>query len=291
MTGAVELAAHPMAITGEAPLWDAARNCLWWIDIQAQRLLRTSTSGDTTVTATPGQPGLVAHAESGGLVVGLETGLFVFDPDAGTWTQVDETEADRPTVRLNDGKPDARGRLWFGSMDMTGTGARIGRLYRRDPDGRVGIVREGVGVPNAIVPDPARGGLWFADTPTSVVEFLATDPGTGAVTETRKVHDFGAGAHPDGATLDGDGMLWIAVVGAGELVRMDGGGQVVARVPLPVSRPTMPAFGGAGMRTLYVTCQRRFLTAGTLAGEPFAGGLLAVDPGVAGAPQHRVAGL
>lgn len=281
------LLAHPMAITGESPLWDPRRNCLWWIDIQAQRLLRTRMDGTTTALPTPFQPGFVALAESGRLVLGLETGLFTFDPESGTWLQQSDTEADRPTVRLNDGKPDVQGRLWFGSMDMSGTGARIGRLYRRDPDGKFVIIREGVGVANAIVPSERRGGIWFADTPLAKLEFLPDGPGANFET----VLEFEKGAHPDGACLDADGHLWIAMVGTAELLHLDDKAEVLDRIALPVSRPTMPLLGGPDGRTLFVTCQRRFLSAQKLDAEPWAGGLLAIDVKGQAGPVHRVAGL
>ena len=281
------LLAHPMAITGESPLWDPRRNCLWWIDIQAQRLLCTRMDGATTAQPTPFQPGFVALAESGRLVLGLETGLFTFDPESGTWLQQSDTEADRPTVRLNDGKPDVQGRLWFGSMDMTGTGACIGRLYRRDPDGKIVIIREGVGVANAMVPSERRGGIWLADTPLAKLEFLPDRPGA----ESETVLEFENGAHPDGACLDVDGNLWIAMVSTAELLHLDDKARVLDRIALPVSRPTMPILGGPDGRTLFVTCQRRFLSAMELDAEPWAGGLLAIDVMGGAGPVHSVSGL
>jgi sugar lactone lactonase YvrE len=50
----------------------------------------------------------------------------------------------------------------------------------------------------------------------------------------------------------------------------------------------MPAFGGADMRRLFVTSQRRFLDAGQLAQQPLAGALLAVDVPVAGLEPSRL---
>lgn len=285
------LLAQPLAITGEAPLYDPERQCLWWLDIQAQRLLRTLADGTTTATPLPWQPGLVALAESGRLVLGLETGLFVHDPEAGTLEQVSETEADRVTVRLNDGKPDRQGRLWFGSMDMTGEGRAIGRLYRRDADGRIHVIRDGILIPNAIAPHPDGSGLTFVDTPTRRLEFLSTDAKTGTVTAVRILHDFAEGDHPDGACFDTDGHLWIAVVGPGEVRRLSLDGADLERLRLPVTRPTMPILGGADGSTLHVTNQRRFLGAAQLLEQPAAGGLLTARVAARAAPVFRVAGL
>ena len=58
---------------------------------------------------------------------------------------------------------------------------------------------------------------------------------------------------------------------------------------LPVSRPTMPMLGGADGTTLFVTSQRRFLSAAQLAKEPLAGDLLAVAVSCAGAIPFQAA--
>lgn len=270
-----QLLAQPMAITGESPLWDDARQCLWWIDIQAQRLLRTTMDGTTGAIACPWQPGFVALGQSGALVVGLENGLWRFEPEKSGWTHVAPVEADRPTVRLNDGKPDRHGRLFFGSMDMTGNGQAIGRLYMRTVDGALKVLREGIAVPNAIVPFPDGSGLWFADSPRGTVEALTLSPDGASVTDSRVVCRVPEGTHPDGACLAADGTLWLALIGTGEVVQFARDGRVIKRHGSPITRATMPMLGGPDGGTLFLTSQRRFLSPSELAEQPEAGGLLA----------------
>ncbi|MCT8158674.1 SMP-30/gluconolactonase/LRE family protein [Pseudoruegeria sp. SHC-113] len=278
--------AQPLATTGESPLWDAERGGLWWIDIQAQRLLFTTPDGTTTATPTPGQPGFVAHAASGRLVVGLEYGLFAHDPASGAWEQLSDTEADRPTLRLNDGKADRHGRLWFGSMDMSGTGQANGRLYRRDADGSVHVMREGIRVPNGIVPLPDDR-LLFTDSPTKALQICAIDPPSGALSDWQTVLTTPQAFHTDGAVLDAEGHIWAAMIGAGEVWRFTVAGEILAKLACPVTRPTMPALGGG---LLWLTNQRRFLNAEALAQQPLAGALLARAEAVLPGPEWRVAG-
>lgn len=79
-------------------------------------------------------PGLVA-AGNQRLVVGLEDGLYAFDPAKGLGACLLLVEAEDLRTRINDGKVDREGRLWFGTMDKTGSGAPIGTLYRLDHEG------------------------------------------------------------------------------------------------------------------------------------------------------------
>lgn len=286
-----QLLSQPMAITGESPLWDDSRQCLWWIDIQAQRLLRTTMDGATSAIPCPWQPGFVALGASGGLVLGLEDGLWTYVPETRDWQHVAEVEADRPTVRLNDGKPDREGRLYFGSMDMTGTGLSIGRLYCRTSDGRVHVMRESIAIPNAIVPFPDATGLWFSDSSTGAIEALTLSRDGTRIEDSRTVHRVPEGTHPDGACMDADGNLWIALIGSGEVLHLSPGGDELARYPSPVTRATMPMLGGPDGRTLFLTCQRRFLSPEELSKQPGAGGLLAQKVAARAETPARVAGL
>jgi sugar lactone lactonase YvrE len=273
------------ALTGEAPFWDASTGTLWWIDIQGQRLLGLSPdTGREQVHNLPGMPGLVAARREGGLVLGLEDGLYAFDPAEGLGDRLVGVEPDDQRTRLNDGKTDPAGRLWFGTMDKSGTGAEIGSLYRLDPDGTLRAQRRNVAVPNAIAFAPDGKTFYFADTRTRIVEVFTYDPETGEPHASREFVRYDQGEAPDGACTDAEGALWIAVVGGSRLERRLPDGLLDTVVELPVSRPTMPMLGGHDGRTLFVTSQRRFLSRERLQAEPLAGDLLAVRVEVPGIP-------
>lgn len=265
------------AVTGEAPFWDARDGLLWWIDIQGQRLLCFSPqSGRQCAWSLPSMPGLVIGRERGGLLLGLEDGLYAFDADHGLGDRLIAVEADDPRTRLNDGKPDRNGRLWFGTMDKTGTGEPIGALYRLDHDGRVTRIRSEVRIPNAICFSLDGTTVYFSNSRSGVLEASPYDPATGEAGAWRAFVRYSDGAHPDGACVDSDGCVWVAVVGGARIERRRPDGELDLIVELPVSRPTMPMLGGDDGRTLFVTSQRRFLSAERLKAEPFAGDLLAV---------------
>jgi sugar lactone lactonase YvrE len=265
------------AMTGEAPFWDERDGTLWWIDIQGQRLLAFSpNNGQQRDWSLPQMPGMVAGRASGGLILGLEDGLYPFDPVHGVGEQLIAVETEGGRTRVNDGKPDRRGRLWFGSMDKTGSGQPNGALYQLGLDGRVVRLRGDVRIPNAICFSLDGRTAYFSDSRTGIVEAISYDPATGAVGASRPFVKFAEGEHPDGACVDSDGCVWIAVVGGSRVERRRPDGELDTIVELPVSRPTMPMLGGADGKTLFVTSQRRFLSAEGLRAEPFAGDLLAV---------------
>jgi sugar lactone lactonase YvrE len=278
------------AVTGEVPYWDARDGMLWWIDVQGQRLMCFSPySGGQHEWSLPLMPGMIAGRENGGLVLGLEDGLYAFDAADGLGDRLVAVEADDPRTRINDGKPDNKGRLWFGTMDKTGSGDPIGALYRLELDGRVTRTRSEVRIPNGFCFSPDGCNAYFADTRRGVVEASPYDPATGETGASRPFVSYGDGEHPDGACVDSDGCVWIAVVGGSRIERRRPDGELDTMVELPVSRPTMPMLGGADGRTLFVTSQRRFLSADQLRAEPLAGDLLAVRVDATAGPVALVA--
>ncbi|HEY8596694.1 MAG TPA: SMP-30/gluconolactonase/LRE family protein [Devosiaceae bacterium] len=279
-----------MALTGEAPVWDARRSVLWWIDIQGQRLLGyRPASGPLAPIPLPAMPGLIAISSEGNLILGLESGLWHLVPERREFTRISDIEADTPNNRLNDGKPDADGRLWFGSMDKMGLGGAVGALYRRDTDGRVARVLPDITVPNAIAVSPGGETLYFANSPDQELVAFDLERKSGELSNRRVLARFAGEEKPDGACIDSEGGIWVAVIGGARVDRYLPDGTLDQSLAVPVSRPTMPAFGGDDLRTLFVTSQRRFLDAGQLAEEPAAGSLIATRVFVAGLPAFEMA--
>ncbi|MCM0019743.1 MAG: SMP-30/gluconolactonase/LRE family protein, partial [Tagaea sp.] len=273
----VEAIHRANAVTGECPYWDAASRMLWWIDIQGQRALGYSPStGEERAHNLPSLPGLLVGRRKGGLLIGLEDGLHALEPETGLGARLVAVEADEFATRINDGKPDPAGRLWFGTMDKTGRMSPIGSLYRLDLDGTLARVRTEVRIPNAIEFSPDGKTMYVADSATHAVEACDYDPGTGTPGRSRIFARYEAPVMPDGACVDAEGGVWIAAIGAGKIERRLPDGTLDLEVALPVSRPTMPALGGADGRTLFVTSQRRVLSREGIVREPLAGDLLAV---------------
>ncbi len=276
---------HANAMTGETPFWDVSTGTLWWIDIQAQRLLgHRPDGGPSHDIALPSMPGFVTGRRQGGLLLGLEDGIYPFDPASGLGARIVAVEADDARTRINDGRADPAGRLWFGTMDKSGSGEPIGALYRMETDGRVEKVRTGVRVPNGIEFSPDGTRFYFADSRTHTIEAMPYEVASGKPGPSSVFAKYPENFIPDGSCIDAEGCLWVALIGAGRIERRRPDGSVDGGVDLPVSRPTMPHIGGPDGRTMFVTSQRRFLTREGLAAEKLAGDLLALRVPVSARP-------
>ena len=271
---------------GEVPLWDARVPCLYWIDVRGPKLQAYfPDSGQTRSWPMPQVIGSIALRASGGLLLALKSGLHGFDPVSGALEPLLDPEPAWPDNRLNDGKCDRQGRFWVGSMNdgdrrPTGTLYRIGEGLRCDP------MFDGITVPNSLAWSPDGRTMYFSDTPTLRILAWDFDPASGDLGKQRLFADLSA--HPgraDGSTVDVDGCLWNAEVWGARLVRYTPAGKVDRVIDLPVSGVTCCAFGGSDMCTLFVTTCRQKMSEAQLAAEPLAGGLFALDVGVAGIPE------
>ena len=288
---AVELALPARAELGEGPRWDARSQTLYWVDILKGRVHAFTPATGACRSHRIGQPvGALAVREAGGLVLALRDGFATLDLDTGAVSWIARVEHDRATQRMNDGRCDAAGRFWAGTMAFDprpGTGT----LYRLDRDGSVTPVLGDLTISNGLDWSPDGRSLYFVDSGTQRVDLFDFDPVAGTLANRRAfVQVPEAAGMPDGLVVDADGFVWVALWGGGALHRYATDGALAQVVTLPVSHPTSCAFGGPDLADLYVTSASVELTPAALARQPLAGGLFRLRPGVAGRAGHRFAG-
>lgn len=228
---------------GESPVWSAAENAVWWVDIPCKRVHRTDLADHSTRSwTTPEQVGFVALTANG-IVAGMESGLFAFDPASGVFDLIYRL-ADAG-VRFNDATTDPAGRLWAGTMDIENRRA-AGRLLRIDPDLSVTTVISGMRIPNGLAVDAARGRLYVSDSHAEYQTVWAADIdiASGGIGERRVFARFdNLPGRPDGAAIDAQGNYWIAGVGGGEIYVFTPDGELAQTFATPMDSPTKPAFG------------------------------------------------
>jgi sugar lactone lactonase YvrE len=92
-------------------------------------------------------------------------------------------------------------------------------------------------------------------------------------------------------TVDGEGMLWVALGRAGAVHRYRADGTLDGVVELPTANPTSVAFGGINGGDLYITTSWFDLNAASRSAQPLAGVIFRCHPGVTGPPSPRYAGV
>ncbi|UUN30687.1 SMP-30/gluconolactonase/LRE family protein [Streptomyces sp. FIT100] len=275
-----EPAVREQAALGEGPTWDPATGRLLWVDILSSRIhTYDPASGRRTVMATEQHVGAVKPRAGGGLVANLRDGIGLYGPDGASFRWL--VHAPVPGRRGNDAAVAPDGSLWAGTMryDEAPGG---GSLTRIAPDGTVTEQLPDVAVSNGTGWSPDGRLMYYIDSPTRRVDVLDHTAGRAVNRRPFVRIEEGAG-FPDGLTVDADGCVWVALWDGAAVRRYTPDGTLDRVVELPVSRPTACAFGGPGLRDLYVTTARTGLTRP----HPLAGSLLvlpAAGQGLTGTP-------
>lgn len=269
---------------GEGPLWHAAENALYFVDILAPALFRLDPATHAlTRWDMPSAIGSFGLCRDGRAIVALRHGIHFFDFASGDFELVAHPEAERPGNRLNDGKVGPDGRFWVGSMDDTPEKQPVASLYRVDHDGTCTRMLGGLIVSNGLAWSPDGRTLFHSDSRGKFVQAFDYDLAGGEISRRRTLCILEEeDGRPDGAACDAEGYYWSAGVSAGCLNRIAPDGSIDRKVVLPVPAPTMPCFGGADLKTLFVTSLTTDRT-----GTKTAGTLLSFRVDVAGAPVAR----
>lgn len=290
----VELLVDARAQLGECVLWCDRAQALYWTDIEACTLHRWHPATRTSQAwAMPEPLGSFALCEAGDrLLLGLASGIALFDLATGSVGEVVAVEAHLPGTRINDGRCDRQGRFVFGTFNRARGGDAIGHFYRVGADLAIETLPlPPVRVANGIAFSPDGTRMYCADSPTR--QILCADYGAdGSVSGLRRFTQFADNdGYPDGATVDADGGLWTTHWDGGCITRHAPDGSETDRIVLPVTRPTCPGFGGVDCSQLYLSTARIGLDAQALAQHPAAGGILQLSVGRHGVlePRFRLA--
>lgn len=278
-----EVALSAADLLGEGPWWDDAAEELVRVDIKSHAVRRWSPgTGAQSELVLPDEVSMALPRAGGGLVVGQVDQICLVEPD-GTLRELAAIEADNPETRLNDATCDDEGRLWVGTYSPRWQ--PDAGLHVVEPDGATHQVLHGLIASNGIAWHD--GVLYAVDSGRAVVERFRLGPRSSLEPLGPLVRMDPDTELPDGLAVDVEGGVWVAVLKASEVRRYLPDGRLECAVPMPVTNPTSVAFGGPGLRTLFVTSSSYSLPAGHR--EP-AGSVLALASGVAGRPVQRFAG-
>jgi len=279
-------------LLGECPLWDERQQALYWIDSRQRLVRRWDPAGGALRHWTlPLDIGSIALGAGSSLLVALEDGFYRLDLASGECAQLAVVTHPAAHMRLNDGRTDRAGRFLCGSMAL-GRREEVGVLYQlRHESGRVEVreIDRGFSTSNTTCFSPDGRWLYFSDSHARQVWRYPYDTASGRVLGPREpfIDTRPLASAPDGATVDADGGLWIAMVLTGELARFDERGRLDLRIPTSVPYVSCPCIGGPALDTIYLTTISN--TGNQLKSDhPEAGALLAIHgTGVRGLPEVR----
>ncbi len=276
---------------GEGVVWRDSDSTVWWVDVEGRRVHCLAWPGLALQTfATPERASALAFVEGRDdiLLVSFESGFALWSPQSGGLVWLARPKQLGDGVRLNDGRVDAEGRFWVGSMAERRLAAGElppGALYRFDEAGAAAVVA-GIHISNGICWSPDGRRMYFADSMRGEVYAAPFDAAHGAPGRFELFTTF-AGAAPDGAVTDAAGNYWSALWGGSRVGIVAPSGEEIGAVEVDALQPSCPAFGGASANLLFVTTAQQSMSAEKLASSPRSGSLFVFETGAQGNPVSR----
>jgi len=279
---------------------------LYWVDIAGKQILRANIYM-ATVEAwdMPSEPGCIAPSASGGLVMALRHGVFHAAEWGAPLQHLATLPYDTAHMRANDGKCDAQGRFWVGTIDETRQSHNASLFCidaRHTASSGMARIDCKIGpsatTANGLAWSPDNHTLYWADTPSHTIHAWDFDADT-TLSARRVFSTFqpkpagwqadplapgngGYHGRPDGATVDTQGNYWVAMFEGQRVCQFAPSGVLLAEYPTPLQCPTMVCFGGEDLKTLYLTSARHHRSAFELAAFPLSGQVLSMRVEVPG---------
>lgn len=273
-------------LLGESPIWDSKGKCLYWVDsVSCLVKCYDPITQEYKSWKTHSQIGCIGFAPNNCLIVSLVDGFYELNLDSGEIKTLMRPIPPNDKVRFNDGKIDRFGNFICGSMGIHTD--PLGELYRMNRDGESKKLANGIRISNCIAFSPNGKVMYMADSLDLKIRAYDYGDGNQDLLEPRIFFDTsGLGSAPDGATVDAEGYLWVALVSANKIARFAPNGTLDRLIRSPTDFPSCLAFGGDDLSTLYVTSIKNSGTGRMISRHPEGGYLFAIDGlGVKGLPE------
>lgn len=280
---------HPTSmLVGECPLWHPAERNIYWVDIASYKVHRMHPlTGEHREWLMSSEPSALAMHPHGGLVVAQRSGFVHLDTVSGEVTQIAPAPYDTTVARFNDGRVDSAGRFWVGTI-YEPRDQQAAEMFCLEK-GTVSTKWSG-GMTNSNGLGFSLDGrsMYHADTSAHQINRYHFDVETGTVSHPQRFHQFSSdksnnyGGRPDGAAVDSEGAYWCAMFEGGRVLRFSPEGELLREIILPLRCPTMVAFGGDDLRTMYITSASHGRSAQEREQYPLTGCMLSMQVDVAG---------
>lgn len=279
---------------GEAPVWDVAKQKLYWADCGGLKFFCYDWhTKKTELLKEDVEVNGCALNQAGGFVVTNNSGIWLWDGTGAPTLVV--AQAEGATCRLNDCIADPKGRVLAGSWFYDPTkDYELGRLFCLDTNGSIRVLDEGFHLANGLGFSPDGRTLYFTDSFKRTIHAYDYDIDSGHVRNGRviiKVAD--TAGLPDGLTVDAEGFIWSAEWYGSCVARYDPDGKLERRINTPAKQTSSLTFGGPNLTDIFVTSAAKSEPMPVMPPgyDPqsgyFGGALFHVNVGIQGKPEYK----
>ena len=274
-------------ILGEGTLWVKEHNSIYFVDIKKKKIhILNVKNKKRKVIKVNKQIGFIAHIKKNTFILGLEREIRIVNLKSKKVIKSIVIEEDLSNNRINDGKTDPKGRLWFGTMDNPERSIKNGSLYCLDKDLIIHKVDTGYFITNG----PAflnENHFYHTDSRKRIIYKLKVNKHLKIIKKKVFIKLNSKNGSPDGMTLDRNKNLWVATYGGAKLLVFNKNGKLKHTVKFPAKNITNCTFGGKNNTEIFVTTAKKSMNKSELQRYSFSGSLFSVKSNIKGLNQKN----
>ena len=279
---------HPKAIwkaktvLGEGTLWVPSQNSIFFVDIKKKKILKYNIKTKVKkIINVDKEIGFLAYIKKNVFVLGLKSELRIVNLTNKKALYSIKIESKKQNNRLNDGKTDSVGRLWFGTMDNLERKIKSGSLYCLDKNLKVHKIDDKYFITNG----PAfldKNNFYHTDTRKREIYKIKINKKLKIVKKAKFLKFDKKDGFPDGMTTDIKNNLWVCHYGGACISVYNLRAKKIHKISLPAKNITNCTFGGHKNNELYISTARKGLKNYDLKKYPLSGSLFKVKVNLKG---------
>ncbi len=240
-------------ILGEGTLWVPSQNSIYFVDIKKKNILNLNIkTKKKKIIKVDKEIGFLSHVKKNIFILGLKSELRVVNLKTKKIIKSIQIEKNKPLNRINDGKTDLQGRLWFGTMDNLERKIKNGSLYCLDKK----LILHKVDTNYYITNGPAfikKDTFLHTDSVSKIIFKIKINKNYKVVKKTKFLKFSKKDGSPDGMTVDTKKNIWVCHFGGGCITVYNLKGKRIHKIKLPAKNITNCIFGGINKNELFVT--------------------------------------
>jgi len=269
------------AVLGEGTLWVKFLNSICFVDIKKRKILILNTkTNKKKILKVDKEIGFIAHVKKNIFILGLKSEIRVVNLNNFKTLYSIDIELNKPNNRINDGKIDPAGRLWFGTMDNFEK-KQSGSLYCLDNYMKLHKVDTNYSITNG----PAflnKNNFYHTDSKKKIIYKIKIDRKFKNIKKRIFLKFNKTDGSPDGMTIDKNNNLWVCHYHGGKISVYDLRGNKIHQVFLPAKNITNCTFGGRNNKELFISTALKGLKYNELKKYPLSGSFLKIRTNVKG---------
>ena len=268
-------------LLGEGTLWVSKLNSIFFVDIKKKKILILNIkTNKKKILKVNKEIGFVAHIKENIFILGLKSEIRIINLKNLKNLYSLKIELDKPNNRINDGKTDPMGRLWFGTMDNLEK-KQSGSLYCLDDSLKLHKVDDKYFITNG----PAflnKNNFYHADSKKKIIYKIKINNKFQIIKKNIFVKFKKEEGSPDGMTTDIKNNLWVCHYHGARISVYNLKGHKIHQIYLPAKNITNCTFGGIKNDELFISTARKDMSSEELKKYPLSGSLFRVQTNIKG---------